>query len=133
MQKLLAQMWNEEDGVLSFEWTMLASLLTIGTVAGLAAVRDSVIDEMGDVAQAMVTLDQSYYIQPPLSVTVHTVGNNGYYGPSGAASSQFVDAAQFEDCGRADTRRQGGMKITEFPRSAQNQNQPGVVDENIPQ
>ena len=59
---------------LSFEWTVLTSLLTVGVVSGIASVRDAVIDEMGDVAQAMVALDQSYYIQPPLAAQVHTVG-----------------------------------------------------------
>ena len=29
--------WTEEDGVLSFEWTLLLTLLTIGIVGGLAA------------------------------------------------------------------------------------------------
>lgn len=134
MKKFFAQMWSQEDGVLSFEWTMLASLLTIGTVAGMSAVRDSVIDEMGDVAQAMVTLDQSYYIQPPLAVSVHTYGSNGYgQYTSSASSSQFVDAAYYEDCGRADVRRQGNMKINEFPRGGQTQNGPAATDENVPQ
>ena len=51
MNRLLA-IWREEDGVLSFEWTLLLTLLTLGIVAGLAGARDAIIDELGDVAEA---------------------------------------------------------------------------------
>lgn len=60
MQKLMSQMVREDDGVLSFEWTLLLTLLTIGIVSGLAGARDAIIDELGDVAQAAVNFDQSY-------------------------------------------------------------------------
>jgi len=77
VRKLLARMWRETDGVLSFEWTVLTSVLTIGAVAGIAAVRDAVTDEMADVAEAMTSLDQSYVIQGPLLVSVHTPYGGG--------------------------------------------------------
>src|SRR5437868_222245 len=67
VKQLLRRLLRDEQGVLSFEWTVLTSLLTVGVVSGVASVRDAVIDEMGDVAQAMVALDQSYLIQPPLA------------------------------------------------------------------
>ena len=94
MQLVLSRMWKEEDGVLSFEWVLLVTLLTIGIVSGLAAARDAIIDELGDVAQAMLALDQSYTIDFPLNVDVHTTDN------SGASDSSFTDAAAFSDCGR---------------------------------
>ena len=83
MRKFLQQLWREEDGVLSFEWTVLTSMLTIGAVAGIAAVRDAVDDEMADLAQAMTSLDQSYIIEGPLMVSVHSSGNNGFSGYGG--------------------------------------------------
>jgi Flp pilus assembly pilin Flp len=87
-------MWKEEDGVLSFEWVLLVTLLTIGIVGGLAAARDAIIDELGDVAQAMLALDQSYSIAFPLSVLVHDTTF------SSASDSVFTDAAIYADCGR---------------------------------
>jgi Flp pilus assembly pilin Flp len=128
MKKLLLAMWRQDDGALSFEWTVLTSLLTVGVVSGIASVRDAVIDEMGDLAQAMVALDQSYYIEPPLGVQVHTLGwggwgfsggwgYGGYFG-SGASGSQFVDAASFADCHRV------RMKVQEFPRGQQREAAP---------
>lgn len=56
----VAQMWHEEDGVLSFEWSLLGVLLIFGIVSGLSAVRDGVISELADSAQAILRIDQSY-------------------------------------------------------------------------
>jgi Flp pilus assembly pilin Flp len=93
---ILSRMWKEEDGVLSFEWVLLVTLLTIGVVSGLAGARDAIIDELGDVAQAMVALDQSYTIANPLFVVVHDITEE-----SAASDSGFQDAAIYSDCTRA--------------------------------
>jgi len=97
MKKVLSRMWKEEDGVLSFEWVLLVTLLTIGIVSGLAGARDAIIDELGDVAEAMLALDQSYTIDNPLFVVVHADTT------SAASDSAFVDAKRFADCGRLGT------------------------------
>lgn len=94
MKNVLHRMWKEEDGVLSFEWVLLVTLLTIGIVSGLSAARDAIIDELGDVAQAMLALDQSYTIDFPLNVDVHTTD------ATSASDSSFTDAFSFTDCGR---------------------------------
>lgn len=94
--RICLKLWREEDGVLSFEWTLLVTLLTIGIVSGLSAARDGIIDEFGDAAQAMVALDQSFTIDFPLNVDVHTVD------PSSASDSAFTDALIYTDCDRVD-------------------------------
>ena len=99
MRRLLQRMWCEDDGVLTFEWVLLVTLLTIGVVGGIAAARDAIIDELGDVAQAMLALDQSYTILHPLMVEVHDTLNQG------ASNSLFIDAAVFQDCNRNDNFR----------------------------
>ena len=93
--KIWNRMWIEEDGVLSFEWVLLVTLLTIGIVVGLAAARDAIIDELGDVAQGMLALDQSYSIGYAPDITIHVPP-----AASGPSDSAFEDAAQFEDCQR---------------------------------
>ena len=94
--------WSEEDGVLSFEWTLLTTLLVLGVVAGLAAARDAVIDELGDAAQAMLNLDNSYTIDWPLQIEVDVDGPGPI--PSEvaglASNSGFIDAFSYSDCGR---------------------------------
>lgn len=94
MKNLLVCVWKEEDGVLSFEWTMLVTLLTFGVVSGLSGARDAIIDEMGDVAQAMLALDQSFTILFPLEASVHTASS------SASSDSSFLDAAIYTDCNR---------------------------------
>jgi Flp pilus assembly pilin Flp len=108
VKNLLWKLWHETDGVLSFEWTLLTSLLTVGVISGVTAVRDSTIDEFGDVSQAMMCLDQSYFIDAPLVIGVHdyAFGINTY--PTSAASSRFVDAMAYGDCSR------GGVRVQEF-------------------
>jgi Flp pilus assembly pilin Flp len=58
------QIWQEDHGVLTFEWVLLLTLLAIGIVSGLTAARDAIIDELGDVANAAVSLDQSFTLAP---------------------------------------------------------------------
>ena len=94
MKRFINRVWKEDEGVLSFEWVLLVTLLTIGVVSGIAGARDAIIDEMGDVAQAMVALDQSYSIDFPLLVEVHTTTS------SSASDSAFTDAAIYTDCAR---------------------------------
>jgi Flp pilus assembly pilin Flp len=90
----LGKIWIEEDGVLSFEWTLLVTLLVIGIVSGVAAVRDGIIDELGDVAQMMLAVDQSYTVSFPLNVDVHLADGTS------ASDSAFTDALIYTDCDR---------------------------------
>lgn len=96
MKSVVCQMWNEEDGVLSFEWVLLVTLLVIGIVGGVAAARDAIIDELGDVAEAMLNLDQSYTIAFPLFIQVHGTQSGS------ATDSGFTDAFDYSDCTRSD-------------------------------
>ncbi len=110
MNNTLIQAWREDDGVLSFEWKLVVSLLVIGIVAGLSGARDAVVDELGDVAQGMLALDQSMTIDQPLGVQVH---NNEL---SSGSDSSFVDALFYAD----------GLRADSFPGQV-----PQVVDDGI--
>ncbi|MCH2127664.1 MAG: hypothetical protein MK179_00910 [Pirellulaceae bacterium] len=109
MKRLLHRIWLEDEGVLTFEWVLLVTLLVIGIVGGVAAVRDAIIDELGDVAQAMLALDQSFTILHPLLIEVHDTSNQG------ASNSSFIDAAVFQDCNRNDQfNGQTGNPLLDF-------------------
>lgn len=60
MFRFLRTLWRRDAGVLSFEWILLITLLVIGIVGGLSAARDAFVDELGDVAEAVIKIDQSY-------------------------------------------------------------------------
>ena len=76
---------KEESGVLTFEWILLITVLVIGIVGGLSAVRDAMICELADVTGAMMALDQSYMISWPWEVNTP----DGVI--DGAAGSAFRD------------------------------------------
>jgi Flp pilus assembly pilin Flp len=94
MRQTISKLWTETDGVLSFEWIVLVTLLTVGVVAGITAARDAIIDEMGDASEAMLALDGTYTIDFPLILTIDGESTGG------ASDSGFVDALIFVDCGR---------------------------------
>ncbi len=62
MRAVFQRVWKEDDGVLSFEWVLILTLLVIGTVGGMCGVRDAINSEFGGVAGAAVNLDQSYNV-----------------------------------------------------------------------
>jgi Flp pilus assembly pilin Flp len=113
VKKLCARMWKEDDAVLAFEWVLLVTLLTIGIVGGVAAARDAIIDELGDVAQAMLSVDQSYTINIPLGMTVHAEPSEG--GPSASAESSFTDDNFYSDCERTSVPGQEASDDDDFP------------------
>jgi len=95
MNRVINRMWQEDDGVLSFEWVLLITLVVIGIVGGVAAARDAIIDELGDIAQALISFDQSYVI-----AAVDLNGDGDTLDP-GEGEQEFIDdPAVFVDCGR---------------------------------
>jgi hypothetical protein len=46
--------------IVSAELVLIATILVIGLIVGMVAIRDSMIAEMGDVAEAIGAIDQSY-------------------------------------------------------------------------
>jgi hypothetical protein len=100
MSRFCSELWRQDDGVLSFEWTLLTTLVVVGVVGGLGAARDGIIDELGDAAQSMLALDHSYSIDYPLEIAIDPNGNNPQV--IGIASdSSFMDAFAYTDCDRA--------------------------------
>ena len=105
MKSMAMQIWKEDEGVLTFEWILLVTLLTIGIVSGLTTARDAIIDELGDVAEAMLSTDQSYTIDHPLVVTVHTAQDLGT--DSQSVNSGFIDDFVYTHCLRGTLEIQG--------------------------
>ena len=58
----LRSLYREQSGGLSFEWILLASMLAIAMIAGIANLRDAFINELGDVATAVSLVNQSFTV-----------------------------------------------------------------------
>jgi Flp pilus assembly pilin Flp len=92
-------MWTEDDGVLSFEWTLLLTLLTIGIVSGLAGARDAIIDELGDVAEAAQAFNQSFFLTGVVIDFDGTVADPDFITPD-MEFDETADDQFFQDCAR---------------------------------
>ena len=117
MQKLLVNLWCEEEGVLSFEWTVLVTLLSIGVVAGMGAARDGIVDELGDTAESMQAVDGSYRISFPLTFTIDEDGAGVAFTARTIAQtsdSQFIDSKVFTDCDRFSGQFQNQVLSDDF-------------------
>jgi hypothetical protein len=54
-------LWHEEQGaIVSAEIMLIMTILVIGMIVGLKSLRDSVVSELADIAQAFANLDQSF-------------------------------------------------------------------------
>lgn len=83
---ILKRLWDDEAGfIISIELLLLATVVVIGILVGLAAVRDSITAELSDVGGAINDMDQSFTLY-------------GITGPSAAVSgSDFGDAVDSSD------------------------------------
>lgn len=61
MRRLLHRLWQDDGGALiATEWTFVATILVLGCITGLVAVRQAVITELEEFASAVLALSQSY-------------------------------------------------------------------------
>ena len=86
MKNLFNRLWVEDAGaVVSAEVMLVATVLVLGVIVGLKSVRDSVVTELADVAQAIANVSQSYCYS---GVTGHSARSGG---------GHFNDEADFCD------------------------------------
>jgi len=86
MKKLALRLWRDEAGfVVSTELVLIATIVVIGLIAGLTTVRDQVTTELGDVADAISVINQSFSWG---AITSHC---------GSVAGSVFSDLADFCD------------------------------------
>ncbi len=65
---ILPRLWRDDSGFIgSTDYILIASIVVIGAVCGLVTLRDAVVQNLGDVAIALESLDQSYTVNFTLS------------------------------------------------------------------
>ena len=92
---MMTQIWNDESGILTFEWILLFTLLTIGIVGGVATIRNATNLESAEAADAIVALNQSYTVTASLGGVVKSTGAITYTTSniSGMGETSFSDSA----------------------------------------
>ena len=77
-------LWNDEAGfIVSSELILIATVVVVGLVVGLATLRDNIVNELADVADALSEVTQSFSFS---GVTGHSASSSG---------TVFADAADF--------------------------------------
>jgi len=89
---MLKKLWNDDAGALvSAEIILVATILVIGVITGLHAVQTAVVTELGDVASAIGSVNQSYSFG----------GSTGHHaGTVGSGWDDAVDACD-EECAQS--------------------------------
>jgi hypothetical protein len=76
MRNLLVRLWNDDAGALiAAEWVFVATILVLGAITGLVAVRQAVIAELHDVANALLALNQSFSFSGQSNCESSTAGS----------------------------------------------------------
>jgi Flp pilus assembly pilin Flp len=61
MKNCVMRLWRDEAGfIVSTELILIVTILVISLVVGLASVRDAVVQELADIAQAIGNVNQTY-------------------------------------------------------------------------
>lgn len=63
MCNLIYRLWKDDGGALiAIEWVFVATILVFGAIVGLVAVRQAVVSELTEFANAVMSLNQGYKI-----------------------------------------------------------------------
>ena len=87
-------MRKKRKGVITFEWILLFSLLLIGITGGVAVIRDALIIESCEVADAILHNNKSYIVSPSMEVRVSYDGPGDsilYTFPSYSSGSHYIE------------------------------------------
>src|SRR5215468_4868723 len=61
MRNLMLKLWSDDSGALiATVWVFVATILVLGSIVGLVAVRQAVISELTEFANAVLALNQSF-------------------------------------------------------------------------
>ena len=76
MERTFRRLWNDDCGALiATEWVFVATILVLGSITGLVAVRQAVLEELEDFANAVMALDQSYSFSGQSNCESSTAGS----------------------------------------------------------
>jgi len=103
----LRRFWRDQRGFLATtDLILLATIVVIGTIVGLVTFRNQVVQEFGDAATALGSLNQSYEYQGcgEEGVTEHWV-----------AGSTYQDNPDFGDDGDPNNQAPAGISVQAAP------------------
>jgi len=98
VSQLMLKLWNDDCGALiATEWVFVATILVLGAITGLVAVRQAVVSELTEFANATMALNQSYSFTGQSNCQATTAGsgasdaNNSISDSSSQPTNSIVD------------------------------------------
>lgn len=77
MRQLVLKLWKDDCGALiATEWVFVATILVLGSITGLVAVRQAVITELEEFAHAVMSLSQAYSFSGQVNCQSSTAGSS---------------------------------------------------------
>ncbi len=106
---LLRKFWNDDAGfIISAELVLVATVLVIGLIVGLASLRNQVVQELVDVGQAIGSMSQSY-----------ALAGTKKHGVGWSDGSSYTDKLDFcQDPWQQPFQSPGGISVTMWPQNA---------------
>ena len=93
MNQLLKKLWNDQGGfILSTEAMILWTIVVLGMVTGLVAVRDASVTELTEVANTILTFNQSYNYD-----SIGLDGTNALVFPGGLNENAWTSGSNAQD------------------------------------
>ena len=93
MQKMLRRLWADDCGALiATEWVFVATILVLGIITGLVAVRQALISELTEFANAVMALNQSFSFSGQSNCQSSTAGSQAIDIISGTISEGSTPA-----------------------------------------
>ena len=76
MRQMMLKLWKDDCGALiATEWVFVATILVLGSITGLVAVRQAVISELTEFANALLSLNQSFSFSGQSNCKSSTAGS----------------------------------------------------------
>jgi hypothetical protein len=107
---LMKKIWSDQRGfVATTDLVLIVSIVTLGTIVGLATLRNSVVQELGDLAAALGKLNQSY----SYSGSEYDPDDSDAY--ANIPGSNYTDQPDFCDADDESGEPPAGISVTEPP------------------
>jgi len=112
---ILTQLLHDENGfIISAELVLVATILVIGLIVGLSEIQHAMVTELNDVADAIGSLNQSYYFSG-FSKRNNTKGGVGAF----TRGSAFYDS--FDECDNNQCQITCNPPVLEGPKTCAGQ------------
>jgi len=71
---MFKKLWNDESGIVTLEYLVLATIVGLGLIVGATALRNGLNAELGELAEAITGLNQSYAVAGQSFCGTNTIG-----------------------------------------------------------